>query len=148
MADSTPNIVLAPRTPTPPPDNDSPPTNGGLGFPVSHSLSDIVYDPASLSPVKMSTEPVPTPSTAYFTPATPEKNSPFNFQTTSMAKSPVVKSVSIWYSGLLLSWERYGKCLLEFLTEYRAATWSQVQAQQCVSSNILGTSSSSASCAT
>lgn len=120
---SPPDIVLAPRTPTPPQsptpfDTGTPinsnsdsenPSHGrqrqgsyGLGLTSHSSLrhhssqSSITYDSGSLSPVRMDRQGIyveeggNSPSNNN---ARESQAGPFNFQTTTMAKSPVIKSV-------------------------------------------------------
>lgn len=123
-----PDIVLAPRTPTPPqsPSLEAQPTEpneapshgrqgsfglGIAGSPQAHTSTSPrhsntsqsqTYNRSTLSPVKMGMlspesaiaddEQPNTASTAYFTPALPDTGGPFNFQTVSMAKSPIIKS--------------------------------------------------------
>lgn len=88
------HIPLPPRTPTPPSDI----TPGGLGFQVSVPSADVTYDPDLLSPDMQQTD-LSTPATSYFTPAVPDgienAPSPFNFQTVTLAKSPITKSVRL-----------------------------------------------------
>lgn len=95
MADSMP-IPRPPRTPTPPPDDHSSPQKT-VAFDAEDS-----FDPNSLSPHQF--EPdymVPSPG-RLITPTTPDRSTggvngngagPFNFQPSTLAKSPVVKSV-------------------------------------------------------
>lgn len=112
MADSLP-IPVPPRTPTPPSDDG----RNGLGIPLFESHANVFYDPNSLSPM-IDKSATPTPTTAFYTPAEPQ-DGPFNFQTTVMSNSPVIKSVS------------YSKCIkiVLIVTEYWTKTRSQVQAQ-------------------
>jgi Co/Zn/Cd efflux system component len=103
---STMPIPAPPRTPTPPPDDGSPQSGLGLdGIPYATTTEDL-YDPNSLSPAdpnahfgSMSANMVSPASTnsVYNTMSLgsgkSDVSSPFNFQTATLAKSPVVKSV-------------------------------------------------------
>lgn len=92
MADQMP-VPKAPGTPTPPPEervND-------MGFNFYTSPVDIQYDSNSLSPLKAEND-LPTSSTEFFSPRSTRSGSgndvsPFNFEPSTMAKSPVIKSV-------------------------------------------------------
>ncbi|OAL37545.1 hypothetical protein AYO20_03052 [Fonsecaea nubica] len=95
MANTMP-IPLPPRTPTPPPDETSSPQKPAVFDP------DPPFDPKSLSPHQYDPEYIP-PSGGAFLPTTPEKQTaggnvmgdgtgPFNFQPSTLAKSPVIKS--------------------------------------------------------
>lgn len=135
---SPPDIVLIPRTPTPPQsptpfdpgtpimadDKSGSTPHGrqasyGLGLNThstrrhSSSQSSVTYDPNSLSPVSrmksrdsLAEDVTFSPSATYFTPTLSAGENttnvpgsaggagdPFNFQPTSMSKSPVIKSV-------------------------------------------------------
>jgi hypothetical protein len=99
-------LPAPPRTPTPPPDEST--TQSGLGvdgIPYA-TAAELLYDPNSLSPAdpnahfgSMSTNMAsPASASTAYSPLsldTGKKNvsSPFNFQTTTLAKSPVIKSV-------------------------------------------------------
>lgn len=95
-----------PRTPTPPPEEIA--HSGGLGLegiPYA-TTGEILYDPNSLSPADPNAH-FGSMSANMISPATgnsahtamsmdngkSDAPSPFNFQTTTLAKSPVVKSV-------------------------------------------------------
>jgi Co/Zn/Cd efflux system component len=91
MANSMP-IPEPPRTPTPPLYEPA-----GLGE-APYGQADVVYDPQSLSPNKPFGK-MSTPSTPYYIPErrnsarSEDGSGPFNFQTSTMAKSPVGKFV-------------------------------------------------------
>ncbi len=105
MASSMP-IPAPPRTPTPPPEEIAHPGGLGLdGIPYA-TTGEVLYDPNSLSPAdpdahfgSMSANMIsPATGSSVFTSTSLESGkgeppSPFNFQTTTLAKSPVVKSV-------------------------------------------------------
>lgn len=91
-------IPLPPRTPTPPPDEPFSPQKQPSFDPTAP------FDPHALSPHHLEPDYMAA-SANYFSASTPEKSSvagigsvneggPFNFQTSTLAKSPVVKSVS------------------------------------------------------
>ena len=99
-------ILAPPRTPTPPSDENSP--QGGLGLdgiPYA-STSEVLYDPNSLSPADPDAH-FGSMSANMISPASgssgyramsvdsgkSDASSPFNFQTTTLAKTPVIKSV-------------------------------------------------------
>lgn len=99
-------IPAPPGTPTPPPDESSPQSGLGLDGIPHATAAEILYDPNSLSPAdpnahfgSMSANMVSPASamTGYSTMSLDsgksDASSPFNFQTTTLAKSPIVKSV-------------------------------------------------------
>lgn len=98
MAGNMP-IPLPPRTPTPPPDEPSSPAKQIPAFDP-----EAPFDPNTLSPHHAEPLFMANPA-SYFSPSTPERqsvsaganngdNGPFNFQPSTLAKSPVIKSVS------------------------------------------------------
>ncbi len=113
MASSMP-VPAPPRTPTPPPD-ENPPENGlGLDGIPHATATEILCDPNSLSPAdpnahfgSMSANMVsPAGGSSVYSPLSLDSgkcdiSSPFNFQTTTLAKSPVVKSVRHIHGDLL-----------------------------------------------
>lgn len=100
-------IPAPPRTPTPPSDDGSP--QGGLGLdgiPYA-TTSEVFYDPNSLSPAdpdahfgSMSATMISSASgssgygAGSMDSGKSDGSGPFNFQTTTLAKTPVIKSVS------------------------------------------------------
>ena len=107
-------VPAPPRTPTPPPD-ESPPKSGlGLDGIPHGTATEILYDPNSLSPAdpnahfgSMSANMVSSANAnSVYSPKSLDGgkcdiSSPFNFQTTTLTKSPVVKSVRYTQRGLL-----------------------------------------------
>jgi hypothetical protein len=106
MASNLP-IPQPPRTPTPPPDDPSiAPDHSGLGGQDKDSLSPLVdtlpplrnssiaEDSTRLSPTRASFNLSPSDNAPQNGQGDNGSPGPFNFQTTTMAKSPVVKSVS------------------------------------------------------
>jgi hypothetical protein len=103
---STMPLPAPPRTPTPPPDESTAQSGLGLdGIPYA-TAAELLYDSNSLSPAdpnahfgSMSANMVsPASASTVYSPLSLDtgKNdisSPFNFQTTTLAKSPVIKSV-------------------------------------------------------
>lgn len=100
MANTMP-IPLPPRTPTPPPDESSSPQKQPTFDPTAP------FDPNALSPHHLEPDYIAmAASSNYASAMTPEKQiapgigigsvnekGPFNFQTATLAKSPVIKSV-------------------------------------------------------
>ncbi|KAE8149405.1 cation efflux family protein family [Aspergillus avenaceus] len=102
MASNLP-IPLPPRTPTPPPDDPPhvPNDSSRLGTQDQDSLSPLVDplahplnadDPKRLSPTRASFNLSPSDNVPQNGQSDNGSSGPFNFQTTTMAKSPVVKS--------------------------------------------------------
>lgn len=112
---STMPIPAPPRTPTPPPDDNQTQSGPGVdGIPYAIQR-EILYDPNSLSPAdpdanfgsmsaKMFSAAGADPNSVYTTMSvdtgTSDGSSPFNFQTTTLAKSPMVKSVCCTFQFL------------------------------------------------
>lgn len=107
-------VPAPPRTPTPPLDESAPQSGQGLDGIPHATATEILYDPNSLSPAdpnahfgSMSANMVsPAGANSVYSPMSLDggKNdipSPFNFQTTTLAKSPVVKSVRYIHNNLL-----------------------------------------------
>lgn len=95
MANTMP-IPLPPRTPTPPPDEPDSPQKLPTFDPNAP------FDPNSLSPHQCEADQMPSSGASYFAPSTPEKQGgggngtgagPFNFEPSTLAKSPLIKSV-------------------------------------------------------
>lgn len=106
LMSSTMQVPAPPREPTPPPDQSSPSSGLGLDSIPYATTSEILYDPNSLSPAdpnarfgSMSANMAsPANSNSVYSSLSldtgkSDASSPFNFQTTTLAKSPVVKSV-------------------------------------------------------
>lgn len=105
MASSLP-IPVPPRTPTPPPD-DPPEVPQPSSYDQSSSRLSPLTDtfPAQLSPLDAGSQDRLSPTKSSFGPSPVEADSaqngsnddgsgPFNFKTVTMAKSPMIKSVS------------------------------------------------------
>jgi hypothetical protein len=109
-------IPAPPRTPTPPPDESFPQSGLGLDGIPHATVAEILYDPNSLSPAdpnahfgSMSANMVsPAGANSVYSATSTDggksdASSPFNFQTATLAKSTVVKSVRATYFSLLRS---------------------------------------------
>lgn len=175
MASTLPFPIPAPpRTPTPPPDDQPAGEDmAGLGLEgFSNSPARSIFDPQSLSPMDenfpgrrygsiastggLSSNPLsPMDTNSLYSPRSIDSagsqgsglmengKGVFNFQPTALAKSPVTKSVSLFLDVLR---EILGAKIMPQL-ECWPAERSQIQAQQCVSSNLPRATSPSPTCA-